>query len=343
MKYLFIFICFCIHYLSFSQISIGNLNPHQHAQLDVSDSKKGILIPRVALQAQTSPQPISSDPSTLPESLLVYNTNATTVLDRAYYYWSGAQWNKVATKAELDILTANNGITRTDNIFSLGGDLIKPTIITSTATNGMSIRGGSANFFNVTNTGAATTILSVNGANNRVGIGTTTPSAKLEVNGDVRISGTLAESDGTPLVIDANGFIKKQKITLAPLQRVTYTTTSILPNNSFEINLSIDPTTTMFIVQTGNACSRRVITTFITNINVLSYIGGQARDILYTYDVLDPDGSEGSLKTFSAIIGCSDGGGATQFNFDIKKQTNKLIIINRGNIGRTYTVIQKEL
>jgi len=129
MKIKSIILLFFIKSSIFSQISTGNLEPNRYAQLDIVDSKKGILIPRVALQAQTSPQPISADALDLPISLLVFNTNDTADLDRAYYYWSGTQWNKVVIKEDLDALpkspwnkagTVNTAELNTDDIYQMG-------------------------------------------------------------------------------------------------------------------------------------------------------------------------------------------------------------------------------
>src|ERR1051326_1645207 len=67
-----------------------------NALLDVSATNKGTLITRVALTSTTSNAPIGS---TIPTSLLVYNTATANDVVPGYYYWNGSAWVK---------LTANN-------------------------------------------------------------------------------------------------------------------------------------------------------------------------------------------------------------------------------------------
>lgn len=100
MKYILIFIIYFSNDLGYSQTAIGGIDPNQYAQLDVIESKKGILIPRVALQSLTSALPISENSGDLPISLLVFNTNNTADLDRAYYYWNGTHWNKIRSQED---------------------------------------------------------------------------------------------------------------------------------------------------------------------------------------------------------------------------------------------------
>ncbi len=52
-------------------VGIGTTNPHQSAQLDITATDKGLLIPRVALVHQDSPDPIVKPAN----GLIVYNTN----------------------------------------------------------------------------------------------------------------------------------------------------------------------------------------------------------------------------------------------------------------------------
>ncbi|MFH4969485.1 hypothetical protein V8G61_14860, partial [Gaetbulibacter sp. M240] len=71
-----------------AQVGIGTPLPNSSAQLDVVANNKGLLIPRVALQAPNVTNPISN-PAT---SLLVYNTSATADLVPGFYYWNGTMW-----------------------------------------------------------------------------------------------------------------------------------------------------------------------------------------------------------------------------------------------------------
>ncbi|MCB9074968.1 MAG: hypothetical protein H6552_05465 [Chitinophagales bacterium] len=80
-------------------------------------------------------------------------------------------------------------------IIELGGPLVRPTTVSAlTNTNKMSFTGTGVNMFNVDGT-----TFSVDGDNDRVGIGTTAPTQKLEVNGNTLIKSNagLLNLEGT--------------------------------------------------------------------------------------------------------------------------------------------------
>jgi hypothetical protein len=69
----------------FSQnVGIGTTAPHQSAALDVSDTAKGILIPRMTMNQRVSIQ----NPA---EGLMVYQKDNT----KGYYYFSGNEWQSI--------------------------------------------------------------------------------------------------------------------------------------------------------------------------------------------------------------------------------------------------------
>lgn len=63
------------------------------AILDISDTTKGLLIPRLALTGTSSASPIIQ-PAT---SLLIYNTATVSDVTPGYYYWNGSSWDRIAT------------------------------------------------------------------------------------------------------------------------------------------------------------------------------------------------------------------------------------------------------
>ena len=86
-----------------------------------------------------------------------------------------------------NISTTAPNASAADPYVELGGALVRPTTVSAlTATNKMSFTGTGVDMFNVDGT-----TLSVDGTNDRIGIGTTTPTQKLQVEGS-----TLIKSNG---------------------------------------------------------------------------------------------------------------------------------------------------
>ena len=88
----------------FAQQGFGTNKPSQSAAVDIVSPNKGLLIPRVALQANNLAAPITS-PET---SLIVYNTtfNAANNLKQGFYFWEGTKWEPFTT-ATTDLNTTN--------------------------------------------------------------------------------------------------------------------------------------------------------------------------------------------------------------------------------------------
>ncbi|WP_326982282.1 hypothetical protein VUJ46_19110 [Chryseobacterium sp. MYb264] len=102
-------ICFLAASLAYAQntngpgVGIGTSSPNASALLDLdvsnlpANGKKGVLLPRVALQNRT-------DVTTIPNpavGLLVYNTTNSTsdslIMANTFYYWTGTSWIDMAT------------------------------------------------------------------------------------------------------------------------------------------------------------------------------------------------------------------------------------------------------
>jgi uncharacterized protein (TIGR02145 family) len=85
-----------------AQVGIGTITPAASAQLEISSTSKGLLIPRVALTGTTDAVTISS-PAT---SLLVYNTTVNSYVTPGYYYNGGTSgsplWVKLVNEWGLD-------------------------------------------------------------------------------------------------------------------------------------------------------------------------------------------------------------------------------------------------
>ncbi|MDB5269744.1 MAG: hypothetical protein JWP58_2784 [Hymenobacter sp.] len=138
--------------------------PDASAILDLVSGTKGALLPRVVATTDVT------SPAT---GLIVFQTGGTP----GYYYNAGTSaapsWVQLATTSGAAAVTASNGLTKTGQNIALGGNLSTPVTILQ-AGNALSFTGGN------------------------VGVGTATPSATLETNGDFRVAnGTTAQTLGT--------------------------------------------------------------------------------------------------------------------------------------------------
>ncbi|MEB2773675.1 hypothetical protein SYJ56_00055 [Algoriphagus sp. D3-2-R+10] len=196
-KYLYSIVLLLVCNIATAQVGINTTEPKATLEITAKttdgSSPEGILLPRL-----TGDQIQSADAEYGADQIgtLIYATDAVTVVSTktanitaaGYYFFDGNIWQKVGKDAIN--YTAGNGLTLTGTETELGGTLNKSTIVaqgdfplafTSSATNGFSVDG---------------TTLSVDAANNRVGIGTATPTVPLEINNGTT-AGALKIVDGT--------------------------------------------------------------------------------------------------------------------------------------------------
>ncbi|QOG04998.1 collagen-like protein [Flavobacterium sp. MDT1-60] len=245
--------------------------------------------------------------------------------------------NHIATQdlnmSSKNILNINNAYIKNDAQFA-------DRITSNTNYFGINKNNG---LFGIWNSLKNTHALTISETTNNVGIGigSAIPTNTLHVKAatdPLKIEGLAAKTDDTNalLVIDDNGVVKTS------FSRATYRTANLDPGESATINLIINPQYASIIIGSSNLCMRNALTTFTCNGDVLAFLGGQARNVPFTSTVLDNSGNAVSLNAVG-VVNCEDGGGSTQFDFDIKKSGASIIITNRGNVPRTFNVRQNEM
>jgi hypothetical protein len=190
--------CLCLLMLcgstAFSQVKIGN-NPtivNPNAILEIESNNKGLLLPRLALAATTSPYPLT----TFVEGMLVYDTATVADITPGLYYCDGTQWIRLGknggngTSISLDSawkLTGNNGTSPNTHYIGTGdrNDLVFKT------------------------NGIERLRLTKNGW---LGVGTANPEAALQVKGQVVIDSlqmaNLSKDSVNIVVATPNGRLK---------------------------------------------------------------------------------------------------------------------------------------
>jgi hypothetical protein len=99
MKKLLLQVCLCLTAGAIqAQVGIGTATPHASAQLDISASNKGLLIPRMAQ---------ASRPASPATGLMIFQTDNTP----GYYYYDGSTWKMLGAATNTWNLDGNSGTT----------------------------------------------------------------------------------------------------------------------------------------------------------------------------------------------------------------------------------------
>jgi len=104
-----LFIIFCSVFSYSQNVGIGTNTPHASAALEIKDTSKGILIPRMTMAQRNTIQ----NPT---EGLMVYQTDST----KGFWYWDGSGWISVSNINSIQ--TVNGDIRRLQNQLYLRKD-----------------------------------------------------------------------------------------------------------------------------------------------------------------------------------------------------------------------------
>ncbi|SHL98920.1 beta strand repeat-containing protein [Flavobacterium chilense] len=112
---LLLVVLFLISFATYSQVGIGTLTPSSSAQLEVTASDKGVLIPRLNLTGSTDATTITSGNI---NSLLVFNTATVSDIKPGYYYWYENKWNRIIISSEVSTSPGTVIYNPTTQVFS---------------------------------------------------------------------------------------------------------------------------------------------------------------------------------------------------------------------------------
>lgn len=202
-----------------AQVGIDTNTPQ--ATLDITGKPTiatvadGVIAPRLSLANLNAKSAAYTTPQT---GAIVYvndisgatGTGSTASIDATgYYYFDGTNWIKFrpAPGISSNIYTSDGTLSANRTVIQGGNTLT----FTGTATNAFSVDG---------------TTFSVDAANNRIGLGTATPTSTLDVQGDARIS-TMSPLNATssPLYWNATTGALEAASTKKPFNTYRYTIT----------------------------------------------------------------------------------------------------------------------
>ncbi|MDA8591559.1 hypothetical protein N9L09_01175 [Flavobacteriaceae bacterium] len=119
MRKLLFALSFCCSVIGFAQVGVGTATPDASAQLDVKSDDKGILIPRLDIVDLDTAAPIAA--ANIKESLLAFNTNATT--GKGFYFWDGAKWAPLGGASTATVTGGGGAPTTTNPANAVAGDI----------------------------------------------------------------------------------------------------------------------------------------------------------------------------------------------------------------------------
>lgn len=113
MKHLYFILLFLCTFSTYAQVGIGTNAPDPSAQLDISSTDKGLLIPRVTL----ANRPGSPGKPAATAGLIIYQTDN----NPGFYTFNGVSWEKLIRESEAPSATYFSGIRVTAGSLNVSG------------------------------------------------------------------------------------------------------------------------------------------------------------------------------------------------------------------------------
>jgi hypothetical protein len=208
----------------------SSLQSGQLLHLETNGNRAGLKIAEVALTSATDATTVAlTSPADAAVGTMVWNTSTAGTAPQnvtpGFYVWTGARWERV--------LSSSNG--NSGSIYDANGSLAGNRTVDMPSSRTLAFTPSGTQVVNQFSVDGST--LSVDALNNRVGIGTTSPSQKLDVRGNVAVS------KGHGYIIENVGLIEEG------LYDDTYL--GINCTNGFEVITGTTPTVRMVLLGNG--------------------------------------------------------------------------------------------
>jgi hypothetical protein len=180
----------------FAQVKVGNnpttINPN--AVVEMESNNKGLLLPRLALVSTTNPAPLNA----FVNGMLVYNTATTDSITPGLFYSDGIKWVKINQPAPSGGPLPSTGWNLTGN----SGTNPSSNFVGTTDNAALSFKTNNTEQMRITENGW-------------VGIGTATPTAALQIKGQLVIDSLSSGNIHTDSILVANPANGKVKMVSA--------------------------------------------------------------------------------------------------------------------------------
>lgn len=108
-----------------AQVGINTDNPDPSSALDIQASDKGILIPRIELNADLTESLPVENPAT---GLLIYNSGLNH--ENGFYFWNGSEWTNITSKGSIVNVSSSSIDNSIPRFVGTDGDSIQSSGIT---------------------------------------------------------------------------------------------------------------------------------------------------------------------------------------------------------------------